>query len=116
PVLHRVEVLKFVDEDRVPPCTHLRHLVRALEQLRRLEHQHVEVDHSAIGEKALVTVEEHEIVMRQPVAAKAMRGKARQRLTMPPARSVQPAKSAELIVLIGDTEALIQQQPRAELA
>jgi hypothetical protein len=57
-ILDRVEVLKFVDEDRVPPFVHARVLAGCLEERRRADDERVEVENLPRCEKALVLREE----------------------------------------------------------
>ena len=79
PVLHRIQVLKLVDEDDVPASAHGSPFVVSLEQLGGLDDERVEVDDLARREESLVALEEHGVVVEQRVAAKAMRREPVQR-------------------------------------
>lgn len=56
-VLHWIQILEFVHEHDVESRAHLRCVVLLLEQLRRLDHERVEVDELSFRKKALVLVE-----------------------------------------------------------
>ncbi len=116
PVLHRIQVLKFVDEDDVPTGAHGSTFVVSLEQLGGLDDQRIEVDDFARREESLVAREEHGVVVEQRVAAKAVRRKPIQRAAVPPPIALDATQDAELILLVGDAEARFEQHVRAEFA
>ena len=70
----------------------------------------------ALREKTLILLEQDRVVVQQRVAAEAMRGEARERVAMPAARSFDAAQRVELILLVGDAEARLEQHVGAELA
>ena len=117
PVLHRVEILKFVHEHDVPSRPQLcRGPARALEQLGRLDDQRVEIHQLPIGEKALVLVKEHEIVVLKRIAAKPMGGEPREHAAVPFARAFDAPQHIELVLLVGDAKARLEKHGGAEFA
>ena len=117
PILHRVEILEFVHQHDVPSRPQLRGgSPRPLEQLCRLDYQRVEVHELAIGEKPLVLVKEHHVVVLERIAAEAMGREPREHAAVPFARSFDAAKGVELVLLVRDAEARFEQHLGAELA
>ena len=57
-VLYRIEILELVDEDDVPPRGDPPDDLRFAEEVRRLEHQLIEVDEMALVEEALIALED----------------------------------------------------------
>ncbi len=116
PVLHRIEVLKLVDENDVPAGPHGSPFFVPLQQLGGFDDERVEVDDLARREESLVAREKHGVVVEQRVAAKAVRRKPVQRARMPAPIALDPPEDAELILLVGDAEAGFEQHVRAEFA
>ena len=88
----------------------------ALQQLGGLDDERIEVDERPLREKTLILLEQDRVVVEQRVAAKAVRREAGERVAMPAARSLDAAQRVELILLVGDAEARLEQHVGAELA
>src|SRR5262249_10346010 len=86
PVLYRVQVLEFVDEDDVPTRANGGTVLRPLEQLGGLDHQRVEVDDLANLEKMLIALEQRELVRLERVAPEAMGRESVERVAVPATR------------------------------
>ena len=104
-VLDRIQILKLVDEDAVPPRANALHDLTLGEQLGGLEHQHVEVDEVAFVEEGLIPAEDFAVTrILERRAAKAVRGEAREKPAVPAGRNGEPAQDdarAELAKQLG---------------
>ena len=115
-ILNRIQILELIDEDDVPARSHGGTGAVALQQVRGLEHEHVEVDDPLALQISLVLLEQERVVLAERVAAKAMRREAIENAAMPALRSLDAAKDAELVLFVRDAEARLEQHVGAELA
>src|SRR5437667_311237 len=77
-------------------------LLGALEQLCRLEHQHVEIHEIPRREELLVLLEEPQVIVIQRVAAEPVCRESVERGAMPPPRPFDATQHVALIVLVSD--------------
>ena len=115
-VLRWIEVLKLVDKYGGPFLPHLRRDGFVGEQLRGLEHEHVEIQLVALRQKLLIALVEREIVRLEGIAPKTVSGERRQHAWVPPAISLEPAQHPELVLVVGNAEARLDTDVRAQLA
>ena len=115
-ILDGIEILKLVDENRVPPLVHARRVAGCLEQRRGVDDERIEVEHFPCGEEALVLREQARVIVQERSAAETVRREPIERVAMPAPRPFDAAQDAELILLVGDAKAALDADERAELA
>jgi hypothetical protein len=115
-VLNWIEILEFVDEDRVPsPSQRHRHGVDS-KQLGGLENERVEVRDVSFGDDAPVLVVVFPILLTERDAAKAVTRKRLENRLLLVHGHFEAAEKRPLISLVGDTEADLQSNLLPKLA
>ena len=116
-VLHRIQILELVNEYHVPPRAQpTRRLAIALEQLGSLDHEGVEVHKLAVREELLVLVEQDHVVVLERIVPEPVRRKAREHAAVPLAGPLDAPQHIELVLLVGNAEARLEQHLDAQLA
>src|SRR6185503_12344707 len=116
-VLHRIEILELVDEHAVPSRAYSRHDMPVLQQLRRLEEQHVEVEHPPLLEEMLVLLEDAGVVViAERLVAETLRREAHEQRTVSTHRDAESSEDGALIAVVGDAEARLEPDALAEFA
>jgi hypothetical protein len=121
-VLDRIQILELVDEDHIPARTDLVRDIVNPEQLRRLQHQRVEIGDVSLRHGLLVSLVVPLVADAQRVPSKPISRKGFQHFFLLIARDAQPSQHCFLLGLVGDAEARLQidflpefsQQPGAE--
>ena len=103
-VLDGAQILELVYQNGIPSCADDPGRVGLLQQLGRLDQEHVKVDHAPCGQERLVLDEECEVVVLEWVAAQPVCAETRQRIGMPSPRPFDAAEDIELVFRVGDTE------------
>src|SRR4029079_17227532 len=108
-VLNRSEILELVDEHCAPSRSYCDRDVIESKQIRRLHHEHVEVDEiSLVEEFDVVDVEVGIARIHPEVIDEPMRRELRKRVLLPPLCNTHPAKHTHLVIFVGDTEARLE--------
>ena len=115
-VLNRVQVLKLVDEHNIPTRADLDSDVVHPEELRRPQHESVEVGDVFVCHHSLISVVVPLVPMTECVAAEAIAREGVEDAVLHFSRNSEAAENGFLVWLVGDAEAWLEVYPFAELA
>src|SRR4051812_1777980 len=116
-VLHRVQILKLVHEDAVPPRLDALHDASIAEKLGGLEDEHVEVDEIAVVEEDAIAVEDVAVAaVLERDAAEAIAREAGEQAAVPAGRNAETFEDDALLPLVDDAEAALEPHAGAKFA
>ena len=115
-VLNAIQILKLVDEDRIPTRSQLRTDRGNAKQFRRFQHQRIEVGHVSASHDVSILVVNLAVSPAQRLIAKAVSRKSFEHALAQFQRDLQVTQNCQLIVVISDPEAELQTNLLTELA
>ncbi len=107
-VLHRIQILEFVHENRVIAASDCPRYRWNSEKLRGLEEQSVEIDDVPLGGRALIAVVVLLVPLAQRLPAKTVARKGVEHAFVKLSGNLEPPKKRQLVKLVGDSEAFLQ--------